>query len=435
MEWKIFNYRINLMRDYSQVRILVLGSNPETLEIVRKANLLGCTTFVINPVENSPAKSIAGVSYNADPRNSFEIDEIIRKETINAIILGVSDPLLPIYWEICERHNFPCYANKNSVKIFSSKSEFSKYCQLFGIKPIPYYDPEQILSVSKKTNVFPVVVKPIDSGAAVGISLCMNEIELEIGIKFALDNSVNKKIVVEKYMECDDLFAYFSVINGQVELATLSDRYKSTKTGKFNSVCLYANYPSKHLDSFLKEANSRFIKMIESLRIENAVLCIQMFYDGKDFYAYDPGFRIQGEGPHFYLNKIHNFDQIKMLLEFAIEGKVSENVIENRNDPHLKGLLARTIWILGSPGIVSEIFGLDELGKIPNVIKVLKRFLPGDHLTEEMIGTERQVLMRIYTIGTSLIELDKLARFISEIVRVNDIAGKSMISDIYSPIS
>ena len=86
MERRILNCRINFMRDYSQVRILVLGSNPETLEIVRNANLLGCTTFVINPVENSPAKSIAGVSYNADPRNSFEIDEIIRKEKINAVI-------------------------------------------------------------------------------------------------------------------------------------------------------------------------------------------------------------------------------------------------------------------------------------------------------------------------------------------------------------
>ena len=435
MDRKILNCRINFMRDYSQVRILVLGSNPETSEIVRRANLLGCTTFVVNPMENSPAKSIAGVSYNADPRNSFEIDEIIRKENINAVILGVSDPLLPIYREICERHNFPCYANKDSVKMLSSKSEFSKYCELFGIKPIPYYDPEQILSALNKTDTFPVVVKPIDSGAAVGISLCMNEIELRVGIKFALDNSINKKIIVEKYMDCDDLFAYFSIIDGQVELAMLADRYKSTKTGRFNSVCLYANYPSKHLDSFLKETNSRFIEMIESLRIENAVLGIQVFYDGKNFYAYDPGFRIQGEGPHFYLNEIHNFDQIRMLLEFAIEGKVSENVIDFRNDPNLKGLVARTIWILGSPGIVSEIIGLDELGKIPNVIKVLNRFLPGDHLTEEMIGTERQVLMRIYTIGSSRFELDRVALFISERVRVNDIAGRSLISDVYSPAS
>jgi biotin carboxylase len=422
------------MRDYSQVRILILGSNPETSEIVKKANLLGCKTFVVNPVENSPAKSIATVSYNANPRNSFEVDEIIHQEKINAVILGVSDPLLPIYQEICERHNFPCYANKDSVKILSSKSEFSKYCEFFGIKPIPYYDPEQILSELNKTKIFPVVVKPIDSGAAVGISLCMNEIELKIGIKFALANSINKKIVVEKYMDHDDLFVYFSVINGRVELAMLADRYKSTKTGKFNSVCLYADYPSKHLDSFLKEANSRFIEMIESLRIENAVLGCQLFYDGKDFYAYDPGFRIQGEGPHFYLNEIHNFDQIEMLLEFAIEGKVSENVVKIRNDPHLKGFLARTIWILGSPGIVSEIIGLDELEKIPNVIKVLNRFLPGDHLTDEMIGTERQVLMRIYTIGKSRFELDKLASYISERVRVNDIAGKNLISDIYSPI-
>jgi hypothetical protein len=421
------------MSENPEVRILVLGSNPETSEIVRVANLEGYKTFVVNPVQNSPAKKIASVSYDADPKNHDEIDEIIYKERINAVVLGVSDPLLPYYQKICERHNFPCYANKESVRILSSKSEFASYCQLFEINPIPTINPNEIFLLLDESNIFPVVVKPIDSGAAVGISLCKNREEFKSGIELALEKSIAKKIIVEKYMDCDDIFAYYTIIHGKVHLTMLADRHKSTKTGTLNSVCLYANYPSRHLNSFLEKENSKLVKMIESLQINIGVLGLQIFYDGNNFYAYDPGFRIQGEGPHFYLKGIHKYDQIKMLIEYAIEGKISANFVEFTNDPKLDGYVARTIWVLGRPGVVSEIIGLEEITKKPNVIKILNRFLPGDHLSEDMIGTERQVLMRIYTVGKSEFELDEINRYISETIQVIDHEGMSLIADLYVP--
>lgn len=421
------------MSEIPEVKILVLGSNPETSEIVRVANLEGYKTFVVNPVKNSPAKKIASVSYDADPRNQDEIDEIIFREEINAVVLGVSDPLLPYYQKICERHNFPCYANEESVRILSSKSEFASYCQLFGINPIPNVNPNEIFSPSNESSIFPVVVKPIDSGAAVGISLCKNREEFKDGIELALEKSIAKKFIVEKYMDCDDLFAYYTILKGKVHLTMLADRHKSIKTGTLNSVCLYANYPSRHLNSFLESENSKLVKMIESLQIYVGVLGLQIFYDGINFYAYDPGFRVQGEGPHFYLKGIHQYDQIKMLIEYAIEGKISSNSPEFTNDPALGEYVARTIWILGRPGVVSEIIGLDEINEKPNVIKILNRFLPGDHLSEDMIGTERQVLMRIYTVAKSQFELDEINRYISETIQVIDHKGMSLVADLYVP--
>ena len=417
----------------SSVRILVLGSNPETAEIVKKANSKGYLTFVVNPINDSPSKAFASVSYNADPKNAAQIDEIIQKEKINAIILGVSDPLLPYYKEMCKRHNLPCYANEESVRIFSSKYEFSKYCKKFNIEPIPNYNLKYFTSSANPFSDFPVVVKPIDSGAAVGVSLCEDENDLKIGIDFALSKSISKQVIIEKYMNCDDLFAYYSIVNGEVELAMLADRYKSSKSGRLKSVCLYADYPSKHLDAFLVGVNAKIIRMIESLQIENAVLGLQVFYSGVEFYAYDPGFRLQGEGPHFYLNEIQKIDHIDMLLEFAIGNISFQNSRNVRNDPAMNGYLARTIWILGKPGVVSAIIGLDKHSKFSKVIKVLNRFSPGDHLTEEMVGTERQVLMRIYTLAKTYSELEVISQYVSKTVKVIDVEGKSLISDVYEP--
>jgi hypothetical protein len=122
-----------------------------------------------------------------------------------------------------------------------------------------------------------------------------------------------------------------------------------------------------------------------------------------------------------------------MLVKYAFEGKISANAFEFSNDPTLGGYVARTIWILGKPGVISEIIGLDEIREKPSVLKILSRFLPGDHLSEDMIGTERQVLMRIYTLGKSELELNEINRYISETLQVFDHKGKSLIADLYVP--
>lgn len=83
------------MRRISPVKVLILGSNPETAEVVAIAKRSGFMTYVVNPVKNSPAKEVSDVSYDADPKNDSIIDEIICREKIQAIFLGVSDPLLP----------------------------------------------------------------------------------------------------------------------------------------------------------------------------------------------------------------------------------------------------------------------------------------------------------------------------------------------------
>ena len=147
--------------------ILILGGNPETAEIVRVANSLGLRTIVINPFENSPAKREASAQYNFDPSHMELLDQIVEKESIRGVLLGVSDPLLPTYHEICNRYNFPCYVNEKSLKAFSSKSEFAGICTKFDIKPVPQYQIANSPEVVIQELLYPVVVKPVDSGAAV----------------------------------------------------------------------------------------------------------------------------------------------------------------------------------------------------------------------------------------------------------------------------
>lgn len=411
--------------------ILILGGNPETGAIVDVANQLGMRTIVIDPNSGSPSKKNASVSYDVDVTDLAKVDQIIKKEKIQGVLVGVADPLVPYYKKICERHQFNCCASDQIIYALSSKSNFSKVCLEYGLSVTPNYQIDyQNDSEIEKLN-FPVVVKPVDSGAGVGISICGDVAEFKKGIEKALSISIKKELLIEKFMQCDDMFAYYTFINGEAYLSALADRHKTTKQNNFSSVCIAAEYPSKYLGRFIKEIHPKLLKMFNGLKIKNGVLLIQFFVDDLKFYAYDPGFRLQGEAPHIYLKHFNKFDQREMLLKFAILGDMYQGDFGQVNDFTFGGEFATTIWVLLRAGTINHIEGFDEIKKHPNVIMVLQRFFVDDIISESMLGTERQVLARIYTTAKSHEESRKTIEFICNKLIVKDLNMNNMILDIY----
>lgn len=412
-------------------KIIILGGNIETGAIVDIANKMGLYTIVIDPNPNSPSKRNSSKSYDLDVTNLPEIDSIINKENADGVLVGVADPLVPYYEKICNRNNLFCYANEKSIKYLTSKSNFSEICNAFGISVTPTYN----VDISNHSEIadleYPVVVKPVDAGAGVGISICRNPSQLHLGIKTGLAHSIRKELIIEKYMRCDDMFVYYTFIDGEAHLSALADRFKTDKQGEFSSVCIAAEYPSRHTSRFLKEVHPKLSKMFKNLNITNGVLSIQFFVDSTNFYAYDPGFRLQGEAPHLYLKHFNKFDHREMLLNFSIYGKMFDLNFNSFNDFKFNNKYATTIWILLKAGKISRIKGVDVIKSQPNLIYFLQRFEVNDYVTNDMIGTERQVFARIYTTSETQNDSVNLIEFIHKNLSIIDEYGNEMILDNY----
>lgn len=412
-------------------KIVILGGNPETGAIVDVANKMGLQTIVIDPFPQSPAKKHASVSYDLDVTKTEEVNKIIKKENVHAVLVGVADPLVPYYVKICEDNGFPCYANNKIIKYLSSKKRFADFCLINDINIIPSYSG----TVKADDLEYPVIVKPTDSGAGVGISVCHSSEELNPAIEKALSNSIKKEFVIEKFMECDDMFAYYTFIDGNAYLSALADRNKTKKQGNFSSVCISADYPSKHTQRFVEETHPKLLKMFNELGILNGVLMLQFFVDEKGFYAYDPGFRLQGEAPHIYLKHFNKFDQREMLINYALTGSMYEgNEFAEKNNYLFNENLAVTLWVLLKSGEIAEIHGLEEVKSHPDVITVLQRFHVGDFVTEAMLGTERQVFCRIYIEGKTREQIVKTVKFIRNELKIFDKSRENMILDSWDEI-
>ena len=416
----------------SNKRLLILGGNPETGALVRHANNLGIHTIVIDPNPNAIAKQFAKESYDIEVMDLEKLYEKVITLNLDGVLVGVADILVASYFHLCAKLKFPCYATEIAIQVFTSKNDFRNICELNEINVIPYFKLDEKLNKDDIAKIqFPVLTKPVDNGAGVGMKVAFNEKELIDNVNFALTHSKRKEFQTEMYMsDCDDMLVYYTISDGNIYLSAAADRY-TNKSQEFGSpVCIGSVYPSKYLNDFLDKVNQRLIKLIKSTEILNGVLNIQLFVDkNKNFYAYDPGFRLQGEAPHIYLNYINNFDNRTMLINFALTSSTNEPNLNIKNDAYFKGKIASTVWVLLKQGKITNIKGMDDIKNDNFIIEVIQRFKLGEIVETEMLGTERQVFARIYCVVNNKMEQENIYEKIKNSLHILDEHGENMILD------
>jgi len=422
------------MTNFINKKLMILGGNPETKVLVDIANNMGIYTIVVDPNPNAPAKTIAKESYEYD---GFDVEQIIllaKSRKVDGVLVGVADILVAPYQVICDKLQLPCYATKEIIKAFCSKDGFKMACEKYHLQDIPGYYINDVSKLDTLPNIeFPLMVKPVDNGAGVGMRICYEIVELKESINNALKFSKKGGVLVEQFMNCDDMFAYYTFKDGKAYLSAIADRITTKKQGNLSPVCLGAIYPSKYSNYFIKNINPLMISFFEKLGIQNGVLNIQFFVKDNQYYAYDPGFRLQGEAPHIHIAEINKFDHRKMLINFALTGSLGVDDFNGKNDCLFKNGYATTIWVLLKSGIIGNVKGLDIIKANKNVSFVMERFKENDIIETNMIGTERQVFARIYLQCNTFEELkEKIVEF-QKILEIKDNHGENMIIDWVSP--
>lgn len=408
-------------------RLVILGGNPETAAFVKSLKELKIYVIIVDPNPDAPAKKFADAAYDVDALNFNALLKLLRTIHFDGLIVGVADILVPNYYKVCKALNLNCYANKKTIQAFGSKDGFNKICFENNINVTPSYS---LKTHNFNDRDFPLLVKPVDNGAGVGMSICKNISGLTNAINHAERNSKSKRILIEKFMDCDDFFVYYTFLDGKIYLSATADRHKSRQNNSGSPVCIGASYPSKHQQQFCEEINPKLISMFKKLGIKNGVLNIQFFRDKHGFYAYDPGFRLQGEAPHLHILHALNVDQRELLSNYALS-KSSDYAHKNLCDRFVgDNLYAATAWVLLNEGTLYRIEGLKKIKELASYKECIQRLFIGDKVSSSMIDTERQVFARFYFQNKDLVALKRDVKIFSQLLKISNKNG-SLISDIF----
>lgn len=416
------------MKEFEGKKLLILGGNPETVPLIEKANEMGIKTIVTSSTPNEPGKEVAWKGCDVDGMDVPGLIALARNEQVDGVLVGVADMLVPSYCKVCDALELPCYATQKIVDVFAYKDIFKATCEQYGVHGIPeFYLDSEMNDADIARIKFPVMVKPVDSASGQGIVKCDNVEELKKAVPYALSFSKKKRFIVERYMDCDDMGMYYSFKDGVCSASCIYDRYASTEQPGLSRVCLGGTYPSKHIEDYFSRMHKNAVRMFKEMGIRNGVLMLSGFYENGEFYVYDTGFRLQGEAPHLLMKAIHGFDQREMLLRFALTGSEGDVDLEADDDTYLRGKKAATLWFVLKEGRIGKIEGLEQWENDPKAVALVQRKQEGDDILPEWIGTEKQVLARLYLVCENKEELAERLHYYQNNVKVTDAKGNDML--------
>ena len=393
-------------REFEGKKLLILGGNPETTPLVEIANNMGVKTIVTSGRSTDAAKKAAWKAYDVDGMDVDGLIALAKEEQVDGVLVGVADILVPSYCKVCEALDLPCYATQRIVDVFAFKDEFKATCEKYGVHGIPEFKLDAEMKREDLDKIkYPVMIKPVDNGGGVGMTVAYNEDELREGVKKALDASHKKRFIIERYMNCDDVGIYYSFKDGECSASCIYDRYTTDEQPGLSRVNLGSVYPSKHIDDYFKNTHNNALRMFKEIGIQNGMLLMSGFYENGEFYMYDPGFRFQGEAPHLLMKAIHGFDQREMMIRFSLTGSQGSFNIKDIDDIRFRGKSAATFWLLLKEGTIKRIKGLDNITNDRRIIANVQRLYEGDKVEQSWIGTEKQVLTRLYMVCENKQEL------------------------------
>lgn len=414
-------------QDLKGRKLLVLGSNAISCDIVNTAKRLGVYTIVTdwNKLDDAPAKQIADGYWN-DSLLAFDtLVPKIKKNGIDGIITGFTDSYLLAYQHLCELTGLPCYGTKDAFEIAINKAKFKQHCIANGVPVIPKYDLNDIdPSIITQTNR--IIIKPVDNSGSRGVIVCKSSDDFQRCLDFSLSFSQKKEVIIEKYMDMDSWAASYTIQDGEISLSTLNDRleHKSSETAAITTAGIY---PSKYLDLYLEKMDEKVKNMYKAMGVTNGVLSVQGFVDGDNFYVMEMGYRLTG-GQHYIFSKYENgISALDQLIHFAVTGKMADFKIAEKDNPRFKHLCLN-LCILGKSAIIDRIEGQEYIESLPEVIHAnfLKRV--GDQIGPD--GNTSQKIANLHLVLKDYKHLDNIISSIQSSFHVYDKDGNDLVLEL-----
>lgn len=405
-------------------KLLILGGNALSCDIVQAAKSLGVYTIVTDwyDTKTSPAKLVADEYWNISTTDYQTLSEKIEEKGITGVLTGFSDSYLLPYQHLCELNGLPCYATKEQFEWTLDKATFKSKCKQYGVPVVPEYelkdfDPKQISETNR------IIIKPVDNSGSRGICLCEKPEDFQKMLTISLDFSEKKQVVIERYMDCDDVSFEYTIQDGEVMLSAICDRY-IYKTNEAGSVTSKLIYPSKYLSDHLADTDKKVRQMFKKEGLRNGVLFMQAFVEDGKFYFYEMGYRLSGGRHYIFTEHENDRSAVKELIRFAVTGSMSDEQLGRRINPDYNDVCCQ-LSIICKTDIISKIEGWQKLASMPEVIDALLTHKEGDEVGKQ--GTTASITARLHVVAKSMEDLKRIEEKVYSTLKVRNAKGENLV--------
>ncbi len=401
-------------------KLLVLGSDYGTIDIVNEAHKMGIYVIVTDLMQTSPTKEAADEAWMISTTEIDLLAEKCKEHNIDGVLTGASDFNIERSRELCEKLGFPVYCQSDRAwEVATNKREFKELCKKIGAPVAQDYYLTDELSESDLSKIkYPVVVKPVDKSGNRGMSYCSTKEELIKAYKYARSVSENAAIIVERELHGPEFAVNYVMADGNINLYFFSSEHN--QPGELENLYSVIVTTGEHLKLYLDEVNDKVIEVFKEAGCKDGVAWVECIYDDDGhFYLLEMGYRFGGEVVNVPYEKVSGFNSMRFMIEYALGIKHTESDLPAKLEKAEKKCAATYLLFAKQDGIISSIEGLDEIIKLPNVTLDMPKRVGGNVRYHATMGN-------LHINANDIEDLCKTIAQINDKLKITDAEGKDL---------
>jgi len=208
--------------------ILILSGGVEALEGIRVAHRMGLRVVVVDGNPEAPGRDLADDFILANIYNADDVLASVKKYTDNNVINGVITVAADNPMSVAlttEYLNLPGIS-KETAMIATDKLLMKEIFEKNNL-PVPWYKsvetPDDVLDILY-TRPGKYILKPVDSRGSRGVVRLSASSEIATAWNFSIKYSQSKKLILEEWMEGNQLSTESLVWKGNTYLCGVADR-------------------------------------------------------------------------------------------------------------------------------------------------------------------------------------------------------------------
>ena len=412
-----------MMSTLKNKKLLIIGGDSFSVDIVKTAQSMGIYTIVTDwyDTKRSPAKLVADEYWNTSIEDYDSLTKQIKEHHVDGILTGFTDSYLLAYQHLCEINNLPSYGTKKQFEILTNKALYKEWCKRFNVPTIQQYN-------ASDTNIqFPVIIKPVDGSGSRGLHICHNQEELQDAIADSKKSSKQGEVIIERYMTGREVTIFWTFVDGKYYLSAIGNRHVKQNQGE-NVIPLPVGYtfPSVVIPKYQSEVEEHAKEMFSALGIQNGMMFMQCKIEDGTCYVYDIGYRLTGSMEYKILEVVSGYNPLKMLINFALTGKMTDEDISTKVNPTTMKP-CYNVSCLCAPGTIAEINGCDKLMNEEGIIDTILTHYPGETITEEMKGLLTQITVRVLGAVDTQEKLCATMQHIGETIHIKSTDNRQLL--------
>lgn len=406
---------------------IVLGGTNDHISLIIKLKERGYYVCLLDYLENPPAARVANKHLRISTLNLDDVERVVLEIKPKLVISVCIDQALLTMANIAEKYNLPTYISYDLSKKVTNKRWMKKaLCdgEVLTSRYI-YFNPSNgdlRKEIEQNFLSFPLVIKPADSNSSKGIRKVKDYNNLKTGISKALQFTRNNEIIIEEYVEGQELTIDVWIEDSKAEIVMISEVEKVKETDNYFTILRNVyNHETHSLNQALNISATKVAQsIVDIFKINNGPLLMQVILKNSELNVIEFGCRIGGGSKIHLLRHLMGVDLIDRVLDLLLDTNLAVTHQTEKIKKH-----GAMFYLYCRKGQIANYDGFDEAKRSGIIDDFFFYKLPGEIINNHRTSSDRPAGILIS--GVTRREIQKKLVEALKIIEVNDSDGNNLI--------